>query len=199
LSSTVRDLHKDCQEVLWNRLGVNPNTHGNYLTIAENINKHGYDAFGLMISQDQALTYHNSMEIQNIIRSMIQQYHDFPLNVVHEFNLLPRQQLIRPRPHTSVDSIQIVCDTSDYDSQRYQASQLLNQQLRITNMHAYQANAIASKQSFGIFHVNEGTPVPWPAPAPPLTATYNNTSPPQTPRWSTTYEEPFTPSHNLES
>jgi hypothetical protein len=61
-------------------------------------------------------------------------------------------------------------------------------------MHAYQANAIASEQSFGMFYVNEGMPVPWPAPAPPLTATYNNTSPPQTPRQSTTYEEPFTPS-----
>jgi hypothetical protein len=86
------------------RLGVNPDTHGNYLTIAENIDEHGYDAFGLMISQDQVLYYHNSMEVQNIIRSMVQQYHDFPPNVVNEFNPLPRQQPIRPRPRTSVDS-----------------------------------------------------------------------------------------------
>jgi hypothetical protein len=72
--------------------------------------------------------------------------------------------------------------------------QLLNQQSRITDMHAYQANAIASEQSFGMFHVNEGTPVPWPAPVPPLMANYNNTSPSQTPRRSMTYEEPMTPS-----
>jgi hypothetical protein len=45
-----------------------------------------------------------------------------------------------------------------------------------------------------MFHVNEGMPVPWPTPAPPLTATYNNTSTSQTPSQSTTYEEPFTPS-----
>jgi hypothetical protein len=104
LRRALRDLHEDCREVLWNRLGVNPDTHGNYLTIAENINEHGYDAFGLMITQEEAFYYHNSMEVQNIIRSMVQQYHDFPPDVVQEFNPLPRQPPVRPRPRTSVDS-----------------------------------------------------------------------------------------------
>jgi hypothetical protein len=147
-----------------------------------------------MISQEEVFYYCNSMEVQNIIRSMVQQYHDFPPDVVQEFNLLPRQPPVQPRPHTSVDSTRIVRDTNDHDSQRHQASQLLNQQSRITDMHAYQVNAIASEQSFGMFHVNEGMPVRWPAPAPPLMANYNNTSPPQTPRRSTTYEELMTPS-----
>jgi hypothetical protein len=87
----------------------------------------------------------------------------------------------------------VIHNTSDHDSQRYQALQLLNQQSCITDMHVYQVNAVASKQSFSMFHVNKGTPVPWPVSVPPLTATYNNTSPPQTPRRSTTYEELFTP------
>ena len=57
LRRSLLDLHEDCCNYLESVLGVDPDTHGNYLAIAENINDRGYDAFGLMISQDQALIY----------------------------------------------------------------------------------------------------------------------------------------------
>ena len=66
-------------------------------------------------------------------------------------------------------------------------------------MHAYQAAALSSGQSFGPFQVVETTPTPWPAPstpAPQPTATYMNTPLPETPRRTTTLEEAFTSPSN---
>ena len=91
LRRSLLDLHEDCRNYLESVLGVDPDAHGNYLAIAENIYDRGYDAFGLMISQDQALIYQRNREVQEEIRSMVQQYHDFPLDIVNNFNPLPRQ------------------------------------------------------------------------------------------------------------
>ena len=132
---------------------------------------------------------------------MVQQYHDFPLDIVNNFNSLPRQPRERPRPCPSTNYSRIVRDnsepqpstepsriireTTDEDSQRLQASQLLSQQSRITDMHVYQAATLSLGQSFGPFQVVETTPAPWPAPstpAPQPTVTYMNTPLPETPR-----------------
>jgi hypothetical protein len=59
---------------------------------------------------------------------------------------------------------------------------LLNQQSRLTDMHAYQAFALVPKPAFGPFQVDKAAPVPRPAPSRRVATSREYIAPPETPR-----------------
>jgi hypothetical protein len=193
LRKALVDLHEDCRKYLWNNIGVDPDTHGNYLDLAVNIVRNGFNAYNLQLTHEQAITYRSSRLFQDDILAMAQQYQHFPEYIVNEFQPRPRNPPAQPKPRASVASSRNIYDNVDDQTHLQQTSMLLNQQSRLTDMHAYQASASVPEQAFGPFQVDEAVPVPWPASSPMVATSRENVAPPETPRRTTPVVESYTP------
>jgi hypothetical protein len=191
LIRAITNLHEDCRSYLDEHLGIDPDLYGNYLVMAETIIRTGYDAYGSVLTEDQAQIYRGNAAIQRDLRSMVDNYREYPIDIQDEFRPQARAPVVRSRPRPSGGS-RFVAPTYDGEAQREEASMMLNQQSHITDLQAYQTLTRPADTSFGLFQVDEAPPPPWPTRIPIVPNTYSYTSP-GTPRRLVSAVDPYSP------